>query len=49
VRKANKQGTFAGLDQVNVPIPSSLAGAGSIAVTLTAGRSSSNTVYAIIK
>jgi uncharacterized protein (TIGR03437 family) len=46
---AGMQGTFAGLDQVNVPIPSSLAGAGSVAVTVMAGGVASNMVYVTIE
>lgn len=42
---AGIQGTFAGLDQINVLIPHSLAGAGDVAITLTAAGSTSNTVH----
>jgi uncharacterized protein (TIGR03437 family) len=46
---AGMQGTFVGLDQVNVAIPNSLAGAGSVAVTVTANGVSSNTVHVTIE
>jgi len=46
---AGMQGTFAGLDQINIPIPASLAGAGDIAITLTAAGSASNTVHVTVQ
>jgi uncharacterized protein (TIGR03437 family) len=41
---AGPQGTYAGLDQINVPVPASLAGAGAAEVTLHADGAASNTV-----
>ena len=38
------QGGFAGLDQVNVALPSTLQGAGTVNVVLTADGKASNTV-----
>ncbi|MGH9592260.1 MAG: FG-GAP-like repeat-containing protein, partial [Bryobacteraceae bacterium] len=46
---AGGQGTFAGLDQVNVQLPSSLAGAGDIAITVTATGVTSNAVHVTIQ
>ncbi len=46
---AGPQGTFAGLDQMNIPIPASLAGAGDVAITLTAAGSVSNTVHVTVQ
>ena len=41
---AGPQGAFAGLDQVNVLVPRSLAGKGSVGVVLTASGQTANTV-----
>jgi uncharacterized protein (TIGR03437 family) len=41
---AGPQGAFAGLDQVNVLVPRSLAGSGSVSIVLTASRQNANTV-----
>jgi hypothetical protein len=38
------QGTYPGLDQINVVLPASLQGAGSVSITLTAGGVTSNAV-----
>ncbi len=38
------QGAFAGLDQVNVLVPPSLAGSGSVNIVLTASGQTANTV-----
>jgi uncharacterized protein (TIGR03437 family) len=44
VAYAGPQGAFAGLDQVNVPLPRSLAGRGSVDVVLTVDGFAANTV-----
>jgi uncharacterized protein (TIGR03437 family) len=49
VQSAGPAGTFPGLDQVDVVIPLSLAGAGSVPVVITAGGLSSNTVNVTIQ
>ncbi len=41
---AGAQGTYAGLDQINIPVPASLAGAGAVEVTLHVDGAVSNTV-----
>jgi uncharacterized protein (TIGR03437 family) len=46
---AGAQGTYPGLDQVNVGLPLSLRGAGEVDVTLTVGGQSSNTVRIAIE
>ena len=46
---AGAQPDFAGLDQVNLEMPSSLAGAGDVAITLTAAGIGSNTVNITIQ
>jgi uncharacterized protein (TIGR03437 family) len=46
---AGPGGGFPGLDQINVVIPNSLAGAGSISVVLTAGGAASNTVNVTVQ
>ena len=43
------QGTFVGLDQINITVPPSLAGAGDVAVVLTAAGMASNTVHVTIQ
>jgi uncharacterized protein (TIGR03437 family) len=42
------QGTFAGLDQINIAIPPSLAGAGNVVIRVEAAGQSSNTVQIVI-
>ena len=49
VTYAGPQGTYAGLDQVNVLIPASLAGKGNVSVQLTANGIASNPVQITIK
>jgi uncharacterized protein (TIGR03437 family) len=46
---ASGQGTFAGLDQVNLQLPASLAGSGDIAITVTAAGVASNAVHVTIQ
>jgi uncharacterized protein (TIGR03437 family) len=46
---AGAQPSFAGLDQVDFPLPSSLAGAGDISITVTAGGVTSNPVHVTIQ
>jgi uncharacterized protein (TIGR03437 family) len=46
---AGPQGTWPGLDQVNVAIPKSLAGAGNVAVVLSAGGIAANVVNLSIR
>jgi uncharacterized protein (TIGR03437 family) len=46
---AGPQGVYPGVDQVNVVIPQSLAGAGNVPVVLTAGEVASNTVNVTIQ
>ena len=43
------QGTYPGLDQVNLAIPSSLAGKGKVNVVVTAGGKLSNPVYILVQ
>jgi uncharacterized protein (TIGR03437 family) len=49
VQSAGRGGMWPGLDEVDVVIPSSLAGAGSVPVVITAGGLSSNTVNVTIQ
>ena len=49
VSYAGAQGTFTGLDQVNIRIPSSLAGRGNVNVVLTVDGKTSNTVVINVK
>jgi uncharacterized protein (TIGR03437 family) len=49
VQYAGPQGTYAGLDQVNVLLPRSLAGAGNITLKITAAGIASNAVQIVIK
>ncbi len=49
VTYAGPQGTYSGLDQYNIQIPSSLTGAGNVAVVVTAGGEKSNPVYITIQ
>jgi uncharacterized protein (TIGR03437 family) len=46
---AGIQGDFAGLDQINVLIPRSLAGTGDVPITLTAAGAVSNTVHVAVQ
>jgi uncharacterized protein (TIGR03437 family) len=46
---AGPQGVFPGVDQVNVVIPQSLAGAGSVPIVVTAAGVTSNTVSVTIQ
>ena len=46
---AGPQGSFAGLDQINVQIPSSLAGKGTVLIQVTAGGIAANPVQVVIK
>jgi uncharacterized protein (TIGR03437 family) len=43
------QGTYAGLDQINLALPQSLAGTGVASVSVSAGGNVSNTVFVTIK
>jgi uncharacterized protein (TIGR03437 family) len=43
------QGTYPGLDQVNLLIPPSLAGKGQVNVVVTAANKPSNPVYIVIQ
>jgi uncharacterized protein (TIGR03437 family) len=49
VAYAGPQGTYAGLDQINVPLPQSLAGAGRVEIVVTAGGKASNPVYVVVQ
>ena len=49
VTYSGPQGTFPGLDQLNVLLPGSLAGAGDVTVSLEADGASANTVHFTIK
>jgi uncharacterized protein (TIGR03437 family) len=49
VKYAGTQGSFAGLDQVNVVLPHSLAGSGNVTVQLTASGVSANPVQLAIQ
>jgi uncharacterized protein (TIGR03437 family) len=44
VVSAGAQGQFAGLDQVNIELPASLAGRGEVGVVLSANGLTANTV-----
>jgi uncharacterized protein (TIGR03437 family) len=46
---AGPQASFAGLDQINIQIPSSLAGKGNVNIQLTAGGIAANAVQITIK
>ena len=46
---AGPQGTYPGLDQVNIALPLSLRGAGVVDVTLTVSGQSSNTVQIAVE
>jgi uncharacterized protein (TIGR03437 family) len=49
VEYSGPQGTFAGLDQVNLLIPSSLAGKGPVNVVVTAAGKPANPVYIVVQ
>jgi uncharacterized protein (TIGR03437 family) len=49
VKYAGAQGSFPGLDQVNVLLPASLAGKGTVEVQLTAGGVAANPVQIVIQ
>jgi uncharacterized protein (TIGR03437 family) len=49
VAYAGPQGGWPGLDQLNIPIPRSLAGSGKVDVVVTAGGKISNPVYVTIR
>jgi uncharacterized protein (TIGR03437 family) len=49
VTYAGAQSQFPGLDQVNISLPSALAGSGNAAVVLTASGIAANTVYVSIR
>ena len=49
VKYAGTQGSFAGLDQVNVVLPHSLAGSGNVTVQLTASGLAANSVQLTIQ
>ena len=49
VSYAGPQGTYPGLDQVNLQIPASLAGKGKVNVVVTAAGKSANPVYVVIQ
>jgi uncharacterized protein (TIGR03437 family) len=46
---AGIQPTFAGLDQLNIQVPNSLAGSGDVAITFTAGGITSNAVHVTVQ
>lgn len=46
---AGEQGEFAGLDQINVALPSALAGRGDVEVALTVDGKAANPVRITIK
>ena len=46
---AGPQGTYPGLDQINVTIPQSLAGKGSVPVVMTVAGTGSNTVNVTVQ
>jgi uncharacterized protein (TIGR03437 family) len=49
VQYAGPQGSFVGLDQINVVIPSSFSGTGSLPIALTAGGQTANSVNLAIQ
>ena len=49
VTYSGPQGTYPGLDQVNLLLPPSLAGKGKINVALTAGGKAANPVYVVVQ
>ncbi|MBY0508271.1 MAG: YHYH protein [Bryobacteraceae bacterium] len=49
VAYAGPQGVFSGLDQINLPLPSSLAGRGRVEIVVTAGGKVSNPVYITLR
>lgn len=46
---AGAQGTFPGLDQINLLIPNSLSGKGKVSVVVTANGKASNPVYVVLQ
>jgi uncharacterized protein (TIGR03437 family) len=49
VAYAGPQGTYAGLDQINIPLPQSLAGKGRVNIVITAAGKPSNPVNIVIQ
>lgn len=49
VAYAGPQGTYTGLDQINLPLPASLAGRGQVDIVVTAGGKASNPVNITIR
>jgi uncharacterized protein (TIGR03437 family) len=49
VAYAGPQGTYAGLDQIDVPIPQAVSGKGRVDVIVTAGGKPSNWVNVIVQ
>ena len=49
VAYAGAQGTYAGLDQINLPLPGSLAGKGKVDVVITASGKVSNPVNVVLQ
>jgi len=49
VSYAGAQPSYPGLDQVNIQLPSSLAGSGSVGIQIAANGTTSNTVYVVIQ
>jgi uncharacterized protein (TIGR03437 family) len=49
VQYAGAEGTLQGLDQVNLQVPSSLAGAGTVNIVITADSQAANTVTTLIQ
>jgi uncharacterized protein (TIGR03437 family) len=49
IEYAGEQGTYPGLDQVNLQVPSSLAGAGTVNIEITANGQAANPVTTLIQ
>jgi uncharacterized protein (TIGR03437 family) len=49
VAYAGPQNQIAGLDQVNVLLPATLAGSGTVSIALTAGSMAANVVHVVIQ
>jgi uncharacterized protein (TIGR03437 family) len=49
VSYAGPQGTYSGLDQYNILVPSSVAGVGTVNIVLTAGGVASNPIHVTIQ
>ena len=49
VQYSGAQGTYPGMDQVNLLIPASTAGKGKVDVVVTAGGKPSNPVYIVVQ